>query len=337
MNCASKAVAEIQEALQINPDSAVGYTNLVSHYAALNRLADAKEIYRRAAERQLDNPYLHLNRYGVAFLENDEGEMRRQLDWAAGKIQAEDLLLSAHSDTQAYRGQLKLARELSRRAAAAARSHQQNETAAEWEMNGALREAEFGDPALARKQAIAILADSSNRELQILGALVLARAGDAKRASRLADDLKKRFALDTEVNRYWLPCIHASLELRNENGAKAVEILQPALAYELGNPLPQAEIGGFLYPAYLRGESYLKLRRGQEAGLEFQKLLDHRGITLNGPLGALAQLGLARAFSLQRDPTKARAAYQDFLRLWKNADADIAVLKQAKAEYAKLK
>jgi tetratricopeptide (TPR) repeat protein len=153
-----KAVAEIREALRLNPESGVGYTNLVSHYAALNRLADAKDIYRQALERKLENPYLHLNRYAVAFLEKDAAEMQRQIDWAAGKVQAEDLLLSAQSDTQAYWGKLQRAREFSKRASESAQSHEQNETAAEWEINAALREAEFGYAALARKQAVAVLA-----------------------------------------------------------------------------------------------------------------------------------------------------------------------------------
>lgn len=164
-------------------------------------------------------------------------------------------MLSAHSDTQPYWGKLQKARELSKRASESARSHEQNETAAEWQMNAALREAEFGYAALARKQTVAVLAAVSNRELQILGALVLARAGDATRATRMADHLKKRFSLDTEINRYWLPSIRAALEIQKNNPANAVDILQAAAPYELGNPLPQAEIGGFLYPVYLRGES----------------------------------------------------------------------------------
>lgn len=177
---------------------------------------------------------------------------------------------------------------------------------------------------------------ASNRDLQILGALVLARAGDTKRAIRMADDLKERFSLDTELNRYWLPSIRAALEMQKNNPGKAIEVLQEAVPYELGNPLPQAEIGGFLYPVYLRGESYLRVNRGAEAAAEFQKLIDHRGITLNGPLGALARLGLARAYALQGDKAKARRAYEDFFLLWRDADPNIAVLQQAKTEYGKL-
>jgi tetratricopeptide (TPR) repeat protein len=331
-----KAVTEIQAALRLNPDSAVGYTNLVSHYAALNRFEDAKAIFRRATERKLDNPYLHLNLYGVAFVQGDAQEMQRQMDWAAGKVQAEDLLLSGHSDTEAYWGKLKKAREFSQRAAEAALSHEQKETAAEWQMNAALREAEFGNTAQAHAQATFALAASSNRELQILAALVLARTGDSNRAARMADDLAKRFPVDTGVNRYWLPTIRAAIEINHRNPAKAVEVLQAAAPYELGNPLPQAEIGAFLYPVYLRGQCYLQLHQGQEAAAEFQKFLDHQGITLNSPLGALAHLGLARAYASQSDSTKARKAYDEFFALWKDADPDLRILKEAKEEYAKL-
>jgi tetratricopeptide (TPR) repeat protein len=332
-----RAVTEIQAALRLNPDSAVGYTNLVSHYAALNQFEEAKAIFRRAAERKLDNPYLHLNLYGVAFVQGDAQEMQRQMDWGAGKVQAEDLLLSGHSDTEAYWGKLKKAREFSQRAVEAALSHEQKETAAEWQMNAALREAEFANTAQAHAQATSALAASSNRELQILAALVLARTGDSNRAARMADDLAKRFPVDTGVNRYWLPTIRAAIEINHKNPAKAVEVLQAAAPYELGNPLPQAEIGAFLYPVYLRGQCYLQLHRGQEAAAEFQKFLDHQGITINSPLGALAHLGLARAYASQSDSTKARKAYDEFFALWKDADPDLRILTEAKEEYAKLK
>lgn len=331
-----KAVTEIREALRLNPDSAVGYTNLVSHYAALNRLDDAKAVYRQAVERKVDNPYLHLNRYAVAFLENDKAEMQRQLDWASGKVQAEDLLLSGYSDTEAYWGRLKNARELSTRASQSAQGHEQDETAAEWRVNSAIREVEFGNSERARAEASSILATTANREVKILGALVLARAGDARHASRIADDLAKNFSLDTAVNRYWLPCIRAALEIHANNPAKAIDFLQSATPYELGNPLPQAEIGGFLYPVFLRGQVYLQLRRGDAAAAEFQKFLDHRGITLNGALGALAYLGLARAQAMRGDTASSRARYQAFFTLWKDADVDVPVLREAKREYGKL-
>ena len=153
----------------------------------------------------------------------------------------------------------------------------------------------------------------------------------------MAHDLAERFPLNTAINRYWLPAIHASIEMRRKNPAKALEDLQTAAQYELGTPLPQFEVGGSLYPVYIRGEAYLSLHQGKEAASEFQKLLDHRGVVVNCPLGALARLQLGRAYAMQGDTVRSRAAYQDFFRLWKDADPDIPILIAAKAEYAKLK
>jgi DNA-binding winged helix-turn-helix (wHTH) protein/predicted Zn-dependent protease len=332
-----QAVKAIQEDIQLNPGSSVGYTNLVSDYMALNRTSDAKATYQQAMSRNLDNPYLHLNSYGVAFLEGDAAEMQRQTEWAVGQPQGENLLLSAQSDTEAYFGRSARAREFSQRAANSARTSNQPGTAVEWQMNAALRDAEFGSSTEARQQISAILKAPPNREVQILAALALARAGDSKRAEQLADDLAQRFPLDTAINSYWLPTIRASIEMNRREPKKAIEILKAALPHELGNPLPQAELGAFLYPVYVRSQAYLMLGQGKEAAGEFQKLLDHRGITVNCPFGALAHLGLARSYVLQDDTVKSRAAYQDFLALWKDADPDIPILIAAKSEYAKLK
>jgi predicted Zn-dependent protease len=171
---------------------------------------------------------------------------------------------------------------------------------------------------------------SLNQAIQAMAAVALARSGDATRAEKLADELTKRFPLDTMINRYWIPTIRASIEIHRGNPAKAIDLLQPVAPYDLARPF----VG--MYPVYIRGDAYLLLRRGGEAAAEFQKILDHRGIRVNEPIGALAHLGLARAYALQGDTGKARATYQDFLALWKDADSDIPILKQAKAEYAKL-
>jgi len=165
----------------------------------------------------------------------------------------------------------------------------------------------------------------------------LARTGDALSARRLADNLAHRFQLNTMINRYWLPAIDASIEINHNNPAKALDQLQTAAGYELGTPTPQFEVGGSLYPAYIRGQAYLSLHQGAKAALEFQKFLDHRGIVLNSPLGALARLQLGRAYVLAGDKTNARHAYLEFLELWKDADPDIPILKQAKLEYANLR
>jgi eukaryotic-like serine/threonine-protein kinase len=332
-----KAVADTLEDLKLNPDDGVGYGNLVGFYAALNRLDEAKATYQQALARKLDRLTLHASLYGVAFLQNDSAEMNRQAAWAAGKAGAEDLLLSLSSDTEAFSGRLGKARELSRRAIDSAQRADQKETAALWQMNAALREAEFGNLSQARQESAAALALASNRSTQILASLAEARAADSEHAGKMADELAKQFPLDTVVNGYWLPTIRAGIEINRHNPAKAIEILQAAAPYELGSPPPSAEVGGLLYPVYVRGQAYLLLNKGSEAATEFQKFLDHRGIVVNCPLGELAHLGLARAYALQGDSAKARAAYQDFFALWKDADPDIPILQQAKAEYAKLK
>jgi tetratricopeptide (TPR) repeat protein len=262
--------------------------------------------------------------------------MNRQVVWAADKPGAEDVLLSYQSDTEAFSGHLGRARDLARRAVESARRSDQKETAAGWQMNAALREAEVGNPERAREETAAALALASTRDVQILAALALARAGDSGRALKMADDLAKRFPLNTIIDSYWLPTIRAAIEIDGRNPAKAIGLLQAAVPYELGMP-PWPEYSGPLYPVYVRGQAFLLLHQGSEAAAEFQKFLDHRGIVVNCPLGALAHLGLARAYTLQGDTVKARAAFQDFFTLWKDADPDIPILRQAKAEFNNLK
>jgi serine/threonine protein kinase/tetratricopeptide (TPR) repeat protein len=332
-----KAAAETLAVLRLNPGSGVGYTNLVYFYAFLDRLNEAKATYQEALALKLEQPVLHANRYGVAFLEGDAAEMGRQVAWAGGKPGADDVLLSYQSDTEAFSGHLGKAQKLSRRAVDSARGSEEKETAAGWQMNAALREAEFGNAAQARTEAASALALASNRDMQILAALVLARAGDSARAQALADALEKRNPLNTVINGYWLPTIRAAVEINRNKPAKAIELLEVALSYELGHPAPEVEFGGFLYPAYVRGQAFLLLHQGSEAVAEFRKFLDHRSIAANCPLAALARLGLARAYALQGDTNKARAAFQDFFALWKEADPDTPVLREAKAEFAKLK
>ena len=329
------AVNASLEDLRLFPGSAAAFTNLVGLYTALNRPADAKAKYQEAIAHKVNNPLLHGNRYGVAFYEGDVAEMERQVEGQKNKP-GEDVLLSFASDTDAFYGRLASAREKTQRAVEAARRGDATETAAEWQMNSALREAEFGNTIRARQEIASALATAGTQDVQTLAALALARTGDATQARRLADDLARRFPLNTIINRYWLPTIDASIEIGRNNPAKALERLRTATDYELGTPAPQFEVGGPLYPAYVRGQAYLSLRQGAEAVSEFQKFLDHRGIALNSPLGALARLQLGRAYVLTGDKTKARHAYLEFLELWEDANPDIPILKQAKLEYAKL-
>ena len=330
-----KAVTVSLQDLRLNPGSAAAYTNLVGLYSALNRPDDGKRVYQEALEHKVDNPFLHGNRYGLAFLAGDTAAMQKQVDLASGKP-GEDILYSFASDTDAFHGQLTRARELSRKAIDSARRSDSPETAAAWQMNAALREAEFGNSERARQQVASALAMASTRDVRILAALALARTGDMDRSKRMADDLAQQFPLNTTINRYWLPVIYASIEIKRGNPAKSLTLLETVTPYELGTPLPQFGVGGSLYPPYVRGQAYLALGRGEEALAEFQKFMDHPGIALNSPLAALTRCQVARAQALAGHSATARSAYQDFLTLWKEADPDIPILKQAKAEYVKL-
>jgi len=331
-----KGITASLEDLRLNPGSAAAFTNLVGLYPAVNNLDEARAKYEQAVAHKVDNPFLHGNRYGAAFLENDTAEMQRQVDAAMGKP-GEDVLLSFASDTEAFYGRLGVARRLSQRAIESARGSESKETAAAWRMNAALREAEFDNMARSRQEIAPALAEGPTRDVSVLAALAFSRIGDINSAERMARDLAERFPLNTAINRYWLPAIYASIEIRRDNLAKALEDLRTTSLYELGSPLPQFEVGGSLYPVYIRGQIYLSLHQGKEAAAEFQKFLEHRGVALNSPLGALARLQLGRAYALQDKTVQSRAAYQDFFRLWKDADPDIPILIAAKAEYAKLK
>ena len=325
-----KALAESREALRLDPESGASYANLVAPYLYLNRLQEARATADEAQAKNLDSPPLRFKLYVLAFLKNDAAGMAQQVAWSAGKPGVEDALLGGEADTAAYSGRLAKARELSRRAVTSAERAEEKENAAGNEAEAALREALFGNAAEARQRAGAALELSTGRDVQFYAALALGFAGDAARAQALADDLAKRFPEDTIVQFNYLPTIHAQLALDRNEASKAIEALRAATPYELGQ-------GGGLYPVYVRGEAYLAAHRGSEAATEFQKIFDQRGVVENEPIGALAHLGLARAYSMQGDPAKARSAYQDFLRLWSDADADIPVLVAAKAEYAKLK
>lgn len=329
------AVNSSLEDLHLYPGSAAALTNLVGLDTAVNRPDEAKAKYQEAVAHRVNNPILHGNRYGVAFLEGDPDEMQRQLDAWKDKPGG-DVLLSFASDTQAYNGHLANARELSQHAIESALHSDAKETAAEWQINAALREAEFGNLARARQAITSALRTAATRDVQILAALASARIGDVEQARRISDDLEHRFPLNTMINRYWLPTIYASIEVSRNQAAEAIERLRTASQYELGTPSPQFEVGASLYPAYVRGQVYLSLRQGKEAAAEFQKYLDHKGIALNSPLAALARLQLGRAYALSGDDAKARSAYQEFLALWKDADREIPIYKQAKTEYAKL-
>jgi len=329
-----KALAETQEAQHLEPNSVISYGNLGQIFLALNRPDDAKAMFEQALARKLDSGGLRLQMYSLAFLRGDSAQMAQQLAWGAGKPGAEDPLLATQSDTEGYYGRLTKARDYSRRAADSAVRADSKETAALWQVNAALREAEFGNVAAAKQNVGAALALAPGRDVRVLSALALARVGDTARAKAMVEQLEKSDPLNTVLKLYWLPTLKAAIELQAGNSAQALVSLEAAAPCELGEPPPFQE--GTLYPAYLRGEAYIAAHNSSSAATEFQKFLDHRGIVINSSLGALAHLGLARAYSMQDNTAKAKAAYQDFLKLWKDADPDIPILKEAKAEYAKL-
>ena len=338
-----KAAEETREANRLAPN-VVGYGNLIGTYLALNRFDEAKQTFDRAISEKLDGPGLRMQRHYLAFVQGDNAAMAEQVRAVAGKPGEEDTLIAAQSDSEAYFGRLGKARELTRRAMDSAKSNGAPETAAIWALYGAIREAEFGNAARTREISNEAIALKGGRDVELLSAVALARAGDATRSQGLADKISREFPLDTVLQRYWLPVVEASNELNRGNAQRGLDILLPIASYDFYSP-PQFQIEP-IYPAYIRGEAFLKLGDGPKAAAEFQKLLDHRGMVINAPIGALAHLGIARAYALEAHSangaaaasalTKARAAYQDFLALWKDADPDIPILKEAKAEYAKL-
>jgi len=246
----------------------------------------------------------------------------------------EDILLSTQSDTEGYFGRLRKAREFSKQAVDSALGNKRNHPAAIWEINAALREAEFGSPEQARRAITSALALSDFRDIKVIAALAFARAGDSNRAATLADEIAKVYPSDTLIQKFWLGTIRASIEINRGHPARAAELL-PNARYDLAGAYTDL-VPGTMYPVYVRGQVYLLLHRGHEASAEFQKILDHSGFTMNFPLGALAHLQLGRAYAMKADTAKAKNAYQDFLTLWKDADPDIPILKEAKVEYAKL-
>jgi Flp pilus assembly protein TadD len=326
-----KGVTETGEALRLEP-SRTGYGNLAGQYIALDRLDDAEKVLQQGQANGFDGLNIRSFYYLLYFLRGNTKGMEQQITWAAGRPGEEDTMLSIQSDTEAYYGRLARARDYSRRAAGAALRADSKETAALWQGNAALREAEFGNAAAAGQDAKAALALVPGRDVKVLASFTLARAGDTAGAKGLVEQLEKTASTNMLLRLYWLPTIQAAIEISKNNPSQGIMDLEAAAPYEMGNLSPIAS----LYPAYVRGLSYLAAHNATAASEEFKKLIDHPGIVQNLPIGALAHLQIGRAYALAGDTAKAKAAYQDFLTLWKDADPDIPILKQAKAEYAKL-
>jgi tetratricopeptide (TPR) repeat protein len=321
--------------IRLDPDTPYGY-RVATHYLSLDRFAEAEDALRRAAERKLEIPEMLVDRYYLAFLKGDQAGMEREIARAPGE-QAEDWMAHNQALVLARSGRMRQARVMWDRAIALANQDGRHENAAIYTAAEAVCEAHFGNGAAAKERARAALELAKGRDVEYAAAFTLALSGDLSESQRLAADLEKRFPEDTPVQFEYLPTLHALSALAHRAPSDAVERLQRAVPYDLAKPGTDffAKFGG-LYPAYVRGEAHLAAGRGQEAAAEFQKVLNHRGIVLADPVGALAHLQLGRAYVVSGDIPKAKSAYQDFLNLWKDADADLPVLKQARAEYAKL-
>jgi len=328
-----KAIAETETAQRLEP-TITDYANLASNYISVNRMKDARLTLEEAQRNHFDGLFIRGDLYSLAFLDGDNAEMERQVAWAAGRPGEEDQMLNTHADTQAYYGHMAKARDLARQAADSAVRADAKETAAQWLAIQAVREVEVGNASAARQAVARALALAPARDVKVLSALALARAGEYSQSKNIMAALKKSEPSNTFLKVYWFPVLEASMAIAQHAPDRAVIALEPALPYELGNPPPEAI--GTLHPAYLRGLAYLDEKNGTAAASEFQKFLDHPGVVQNFLLGSLAHLQLGRAYAISGDQTKAKIAYNDFLTLWKDADPDIPVLKAAKEEYAKI-
>jgi tetratricopeptide (TPR) repeat protein len=340
-----KAVDAFRQAIHLDPDRSAPYLNIGNGLLALQRFEEVRQAVREAQARKLDDFMIHVQLYALAFLRPDAADIAEQQKWFTGRPE-ENIGLSLASDTEAYGGHLSRARELTRQSVESALRADSKESGAIWQENAALREAAFGNAAQARQSAAeGLKLTPASQAVGVEAALAYAMAGDTARAESLAQDLNQRFPVDTQMQSLWLPAIRARLALDRQNPTEALHHLQAAAGpIEFGQIQFLTNVSS-LYPTYIRGEAYLEAGQGSAAAAEFQKILDHTGIVWNCWTGALAHLGVARANALQAKGSqgadadvarvRALAAYKDFLALWQDADPNIPILREAKAEYAK--
>jgi eukaryotic-like serine/threonine-protein kinase len=327
-----KALANASEALKLDPKDPYAYANLAGSYVYLGRYDEAKAVTDQAAAQKAEAWSMHIGLYILAFIHGDQAAMQKEVEEAAGKPQ-EPIILLLKAQGECAHGQVHNARESYAHSATVAQAQGEKEFAA-----GALGaeagcDAELGFLPEARQKMKASVALSEDKDSRSLESYLLARTGDTSGAEKLIGDLVKESPFDTLLGKIWAPVVHAIVDLQKNQLAQAVVALEPSTPYELGAP-PQ---GAVFWPMHIRGEALLKLKDGAKAAGEYQKILDHRGIDGTSPLYSLAHLGIARAYALQGDSAKAKAAYQDFFAVWKDADPDVPVLKAAKVEYEKLK
>lgn len=330
-----KGVEVARQMVETDPDFADAYLQLAFSNQFAGHLAEAEKALQQASARKLEMPELAVQRYDVAFLKGDRAGMDREA--ALAQSAADDLVYDREAFVLAYSGHLKEARLMAQRAEDLNQEPDQQGKKALFEIGPALWDALFGNVPAARKGAQAAVDLAMDRDVEYGAAFALALSGESSRSRALAKDLESRFPEDTGVNVFYLPAIRALLELGGGEPSKAIDLLQVSRPYDLGLPpsLSPAFIGPF-FTVYVRGLAYLAAQQGREAAVEFQKILDGRNIVVSDPVGALAHFQLGKAFVLSGDTAKAKTAFQDFLTLWRDADADIPILKQARAEFAKL-
>ena len=328
-----KALHEAQESARLDSNNVLALQNVAFEFLALNRFDEAKMGFGQILARHPDDVTAHLGTYITAAILEDNVAMQQHVAWASGRPEAQGLFFSLQAVTSAHYGRLAKTRDLVLLSVKADQGEGLSGSAAATQALAALWEAEYGELELARKSANAALAMSAGGKAKVAAALSLAEVKDVSRAETIAAELKQRFPDATLLNNVWLPTIRAKTALSRGDPAQAIKLLEVALPYDLSQtpPLP------FLYFAYVRGKAYLQAQRAEAAAQEFQKILDHKGVTGASPVSSLARLGLARARAMSGDTSAARTAYQDFFALWKDADPDLPLLKQAKVEYAKLK
>jgi DNA-binding winged helix-turn-helix (wHTH) protein/tetratricopeptide (TPR) repeat protein len=333
-----KSIQEARRGMQLDPDNAYAYVNLAASYLYTNRLQEAESTIEQAFNRKLRVPELFSIAYNSAFLRRDAAEMKRRVTQAEGISGAEDWMAHLQALVFARSGRLELAESMSRRGVDVAQQVGQLERAATYEAAVALWQTLFGNTEIARRHAIAAQQLSTGRDVQYASALALALSGDSAQATAAADSFAKLFPEDTSVRFSYVPVLRAVVALNNGFPSAAIEELRAAEPHELSiSGITFFGFFGGLYSAYLRGEAYLALHEEKKAAQEFHKIMDHPGIVMADPVGALAHLQLARAFAASGNTEMAKDSYHDFLTIWRDADPDVPVLKQAKSEYAKLR
>jgi len=325
-----------RQLIEIDPNFPVGYLQLTFNSQFAGRLDDAEKAIRAASDRKLQDTGLLLQRFDIAFLKGDQAGMDREVAAAAQAPGAEDAVADRQAFVFAYSGQLAQAKKMAKRAADLNQEPVKHGTEALYELGPALWDAFFGNAASARNKALAALELSKDRDVEYGAAFALALSGESTRSRLLATDLEKQFPEDSGVKLFYLPAIRALLNLKSDP-LKALELLEVSRPFDRGTP-PSGSTGFFgnFYTVYVRGLAYLAAHRGPEAATEFQEVIDGRNIVVSDPIGALAHLQLARAWVLSGDKAKAKAAYQDFLALWKAADQGIPILAEATRESAAL-